>query len=1500
VIIATTASAPVFGDISLTKDVEIQGNAMVLKADGRITSTASFKLTNAKITQGTLTADFFLLVKSTATLKSVTVTGFSFGSIRVESGTLALDTTTFSSNTGTCISISEFGASFTDLGSTFTTNTKALEYKPSSSKNSQSVLSLTSSKFSASPIVVEVSTAYSTTSQHQLTMNSVEMTGSTGTLLSITAHSTLINVTSCTFTGAANGITLVLSGVAGSINTSTFSSLKNTGLLVTSLKVNLVVSGCKFLNNNYGASFQSIDTGVKATVTGCIFQGNRNSGAVGAGLYTNGGDVVVNSCQFINNAGAKGGALYITLGNIVQFIDTEISDSTSDDFPALYCFRMKLAEHTNLKIKNVVSKGTLLTYSINEDLKFTRVKIEDSSVQSSVVFIDGTAMAMFYFNEYINVSSKFSFVSVSGRAGLELQDTKFINVSAPYIYYKILLFSNCIRCLFHFKSATPEAIIIEHTGSQGTLDGCEFIGNFKAVTYGESQSAGVLVKNSIFHDGIVHSLFGLNYYPLEINNITATNMQFTNPLDYPLNQGTVTAKDITITNSTGGFFFLQNSPMSLTNLRIDNFGVIDTSKFLKGAGSKVSLSNVRVSNFRGTREGSLFMLTDQSELTVSNMTATNMSMSIDPGLVLLQDSNMTVSKMRAHEFDNTLFSITGGFITVSDSVFTNGGLRVAGKSAVQGGFMYAKQCNSVWLTNNFFSNLTSDEGAVLYMVYTNPLKPSLASKNSFNRFFVSQNSEYKNSVSRGNGGAISLNEASSMIMNSTFLNNTATGKGGGLYFGCSVTQNYMCYYNLANSSFLNNSAEQGGGLSFYRIKPTFENITYTDNKATYGVNIASYPIRMGIVDSQYKEISELPYFTVSGSSIPQPLTLGLFDDISQVVSTESRYSATLKAQDEDKTYLIGQASALASKGIYKYSELTIVTSPGTAASLQVTSLAIDYSQPDPNNNKIPEAFKFDFPVRDCILGEILSENTCKLCEPGTYSLEYNSTFCNDCKTGMNCFGGSNITLDKNYWRPSNMSDELFDCPIDDICLAEEECEEGYKGRLCAECDADYFRLGRFYCMPCGDTGVGVVKGVFTMLGLFAVMAFMIWSSLRGATKGKSISSVLIRIMINFSQVMMLLNNFDLSWPLELTNYFDGMEFLGNTSQVAFSTECVNSSSIKHIFVKEMFMAFLPIGIILISLSFWGIVALVKKNTDYLKQHFVCTLILLLLTLHPNILNTSFNIMSCKLMENDTWWLIADFSVECWKGDHLKYTLSFAVPSLIVWGVVTPISFLVALLRSHATVNELPTRMRFSYLFNGYSAQRYYWEFIITIRKSVIVALSMFLSAINSNVQSFTAILFIWVMLSIQYYFKPYSNKDLNNIEELSLATNIVTLYCGMYFDTDVGRDVSFYVILILITFVINAIYFLYWIAFLVYSFKDKLEKIACLRPLIIRLTKKFMRQQASNLSQSQIVPDITKSYIYSPKSAYEADALNVSRVEDREEEKDDSKEVLGGEAQKEV
>lgn len=73
-------------------------------------------------------------------------------------------------------------------------------------------------------------------------------------------------------------------------------------------------------------------------------------------------------------------------------------------------------------------------------------------------------------------------------------------------------------------------------------------------------------------------------------------------------------------------------------------------------------------------------------------------------------------------------------------------------------------------------------------------------------------------------------------------------------------------------------------------------------------------------------------------------------------------------------------------------------------------------------------------LRQCRLGEIIQNSICAQCLSGTFSFNLSDSVCSNCPDGVTCYGGSNTTLDKNYWRPSNTSERLMAYLAQDICL----------------------------------------------------------------------------------------------------------------------------------------------------------------------------------------------------------------------------------------------------------------------------------------------------------------------------------------------------------------------------------------------------------------------------------------------------------------------------------
>ncbi len=92
--------------------------------------------------------------------------------------------------------------------------------------------------------------------------------------------------------------------------------------------------------------------------------------------------------------------------------------------------------------------------------------------------------------------------------------------------------------------------------------------------------------------------------------------------------------------------------------------------------------------------------------------------------------------------------------------------------------------------------------------------------------------------------------------------------------------------------------------------------------------------------------------------------------------------------------------------------------------------------------------------RKCRVGEYYENFGCHPCPTGTYSLSNNIdtivSSCNICpESAVTCMLDF-IQLDPGYWRISNKTSAIFECPIPAGCIGgytagSELCAEGYEG-----------------------------------------------------------------------------------------------------------------------------------------------------------------------------------------------------------------------------------------------------------------------------------------------------------------------------------------------------------------------------------------------------------------------------------------------------------------------
>ena len=84
---------------------------------------------------------------------------------------------------------------------------------------------------------------------------------------------------------------------------------------------------------------------------------------------------------------------------------------------------------------------------------------------------------------------------------------------------------------------------------------------------------------------------------------------------------------------------------------------------------------------------------------------------------------------------------------------------------------------------------------------------------------------------------------------------------------------------------------------------------------------------------------------------------------------------------------------------------------------------------------------------------------CKICPEEYYS--FNIKECYNCANGAVCKGGSNVFVNKGYWRKHRFSENVLECKnLLENCVGGPfgnfVCYEGHVGPLCESCDVIFY------------------------------------------------------------------------------------------------------------------------------------------------------------------------------------------------------------------------------------------------------------------------------------------------------------------------------------------------------------------------------------------------------------------------------------------------------------
>ena len=680
------------------------------------------------------------------------------------------------------------------------------------------------------------------------------------------------------------------------------------------------------------------------------------------------------------------------------------------------------------------------------------------------------------------------------------------------------------------------------------------------------------------------------------------------------------------------------------------------------------------------------------------------------------------------------------------------------------------------------------------------------------------NSTLFSSCSALYGGALYLSDSDFIINNSTFQNNNAEyyglGEGGSIYI---EYPNKIYVADISNSYFSKNYASiSGGGIQWYDSQPVITGCSFDSNYAIYGNDIASFPSIITLSDSRMLYSNIFP----PGQLIENPIIAYIKDHYNQTVVVDSQSAAQLELTNISEYLISGQNKVTAMLGIFNFSDIIVAGPPNSQTTLILIGDFTSFKTGMLSLN-------ISIELRNCTIGEALMNNnhTCSPCSNLTYNLQA-ETLCKACPIGGICYGKANIVAAAGYWRTGPDSDIFYPCPNSAACLQERlnnangSCLTGYKGVLCQSCELGYSSENGNICNKCLDDSQNILMLIGMIVLILTIVVIITISNIKGAYKDQSVTSIYFKILMNYIQIVMLTMSFKLNWPAIVREMFSDQSKVGGSSDRLFSIDCFIGDKANPYYAKLILLSMIPLVFGLILLLAWLVWGKLKKSIC-LKEKIIGSIAVQLFFFQPSLIRYNFSMFNCIELNSGEYYLTQDMSIECWKTEHLIYSLTVVIPSILIWCISIPIILVIILYKNKSKLSNIEEKLKYGFLYKGFIPNRYYWEFLTLLRKMLIISCSVFLSNISVTLQALVAFIIILSAYILQQKYEPYALSQLNQMESKSIIVSAVTIYSGLFFLTnDLNNDSK---ILLFIMMLLSNLFFLgYWIY---YTFGYYLGKI---------------------------------------------------------------------------
>eukprot|EP00760_Papus_ankaliazontas_P031339 PhM_4_TR523/c0_g1_i1/m.38965 len=224
----------------------------------------------------------------------------------------------------------------------------------------------------------------------------------------------------------------------------------------------------------------------------------------------------------------------------------------------------------------------------------------------------------------------------------------------------------------------------------------------------------------------------------------------------------------------------------------------------------------------------------------------------------------------------------------------------------------------------------------------------------------------------------------------------------------------------------------------------------------------------------------------------------------------------------------------------------------------------------------------------------------------------------------------------------------------------------------------------------------------------------------------------------------------------------------------------------------------------------------RKTMDP-REVYVVTVLVVVFMVYPRLMTQVATMMKCTAISTlGRSYLAVDMRIECDTAEYNRWR-QLAVIFFFAYGLGIPILGSYVLWRNRKRLLTRSCLATYGFLYSGFRLNRYYWEFIIMVRKMFVVFIIVFYEG-NRGVQSALGQWLITGFLLINIFARPFQYRLLWQLENCSLASVVITLNAAMLYQPMYDLSSSTENAVTIVIFIVNVLvlvlfgYYLYYAA----------------------------------------------------------------------------------------